>query len=70
MSGKEIGAIVQLTSTQDGMVHISQIKNERIEKVSDHLKVGDIVTVKVMEIDKEKGRISLSIKEAQNHLNN
>lgn len=65
MSGKEIGAIVQITPKIDGMVHISQIANERVEKIEDHLKIGQTVTVKVMEIDKEKGRISLSIKAAQ-----
>lgn len=64
ISGKEIGAIVKLSANQDGMVHISQIANQRIEKVSDRVKVGDEVKVKIMEIDKEKGRISLSMKEA------
>lgn len=66
ISGKEIGAIVQLASTQDGMIHISQVANERIDKVSDRLKVGDEVTVKIIDIDSEKGRISLSLKDAQN----
>ncbi|MFA6475584.1 MAG: polyribonucleotide nucleotidyltransferase [Patescibacteria group bacterium] len=61
-SGKEIGAIVQLTPNQDGMVHISQIDNTRVEKVSDILKEGDKVRVKVVEINREKGRISLSRK--------
>ncbi|KKQ73969.1 MAG: Polyribonucleotide nucleotidyltransferase [Berkelbacteria bacterium GW2011_GWB1_38_5] len=65
MRGNEIGAVVQILPNQDGMVHISQIANERIEKVSDKLKVGDVVKVKVMEVDKERGRISLSIKAAQ-----
>ena len=64
MRGNEIGAIVQILPNKDGMVHISQIANERIEKVSDKLKVGDIVKVKVVEVDKEKGRVSLSIKDA------
>ncbi len=62
MKGNEIGAIVQLTPNQDGMVHISEIANERIEKVSDKLKVGQSVDVVVTDIDKERGRISLSIK--------
>jgi len=65
MRGNEIGAVVQILPNQDGMVHISQIANERIEKVSDKLKVGDIVKVKVMEVDKERGRVSLSIKAAK-----
>ncbi len=61
-SGKEIGAIVQLTPNQDGMIHISQVDNQRIEKVSDILKEGDKVKVKVVDIDREKGRIGLSRK--------
>lgn len=61
-TGKEIGAIMAITPKQDGMIHISQIANERIEKVSDKLKVGQVVTAKVMEVDREKGRIGLSLK--------
>jgi len=61
--GNEIGAIVELAPGKDGMVHISQIAHERVEKVSDKVKVGDVVKVKVMEVDKEKGRVGLSIKE-------
>lgn len=63
MSGKEIGAIVQITPRIDGMIHISQISEKRIEKVSDVLKVGDIVTAKVVEVDPVKGRISLSMRD-------
>jgi polyribonucleotide nucleotidyltransferase len=63
MTGKEIGAIMQITPKMDGMIHISQISEKRIEKVSDVLKVGDIVTVKVVEVDAMKGRISLSMRE-------
>lgn len=66
MKGNEIGAIVQLTPNQDGMVHISEIANERIEKVSDKIKVGQTVDVVVTDVDKERGRISLSIKRAAN----
>jgi len=62
MTGKEIGAIMQITPKQDGMIHISQISEQRIEKVSDVLKPGDIVTVKVVEVDAEKGRVALSLK--------
>lgn len=65
MRGTEIGAIVQLTPNKDGMVHISQIAPQRIEKVSDFVKIGDVVKVKVVEVDKEKGRISLSMKDAK-----
>jgi len=63
-SGKEIGAIVEILPGKDGMVHISEIKNERIERVSDFVKVGDKVKVKVLAIDPERGRVSLSIKQA------
>ena len=45
------------------MVHISQVAHERIDKVSDKIKVDDIVKVKVIDVDKEKNRISLSMKE-------
>ena len=61
--GTEIGAIVELMPGKDGMVHISQIAHERVNKVSDKVKVGDVVKVKVVEVDKEKGRVSLSMKE-------
>jgi polyribonucleotide nucleotidyltransferase len=60
---KEIGAVVQILPNKEGMVHISQVSKERINLVSDVLKIGDIVKVKVMQVDPEKGRISLSIKE-------
>jgi polyribonucleotide nucleotidyltransferase len=45
----------------DGLVHVSQISSDRVEKVSDVLKEGDIVKVKVLEVDKQ-GRIRLSMK--------
>jgi len=61
-SGTEIGAIVELVPGQDGMVHISQFENRRINKVSDVVKVGDKLKVKVMGVDKERGRIELSHK--------
>jgi len=66
MTGTEIGAIVQITPKMDGMIHISQISQKRIEKVSDVLKVGDVVTCKVVEVDTFKGRISLSMKDIDN----
>ena len=62
MTGKEIGAIIQITPKQDGMIHISQVANRHIDKVSDVLKVGDTVTTKVVEVDPEKGRVALSMK--------
>ncbi|MFA6604595.1 MAG: polyribonucleotide nucleotidyltransferase [Patescibacteria group bacterium] len=61
--GTEIGAIVELSPGKDGMVHISQIAHERVNKVTDKIKVGDTVKVKVVEVDKEKGRVSLSMKD-------
>ena len=61
----EFGAFVNFMGTKDGLVHISQLKNERVEKVSDVINEGDIVKVKVLDID-ERGKIKLSIKAAQN----
>lgn len=58
------GAFVNLTSSKDGMVHISKMANHRIEKVEDAVNIGDMVWVKVMEID-DKGRINLSMKDVR-----
>jgi polyribonucleotide nucleotidyltransferase len=58
-----IGAFVELAPGKDGMVHISQVCNERIETIEPHLNVGDEVIVKVIKID-DKGRINLSRKDA------
>lgn len=60
---KEIGAVVQILPNKEGMVHISQVAKERINLVSDYVKAGDVVRVKVIAVDPEKGRISLSMKE-------
>lgn len=57
----DFGAFVTILPGKDGLVHISQISTERVEKVSDKLKEGDQVRVKVLEIDKQ-GRIRLSMK--------
>ena len=57
----DFGAFVTIMPGKDGLVHVSQISNERVEKVSDKLKEGDIVKVKVLEVDKQ-GRIRLSMK--------
>nr|WP_211284200.1 polyribonucleotide nucleotidyltransferase [Oceanimonas doudoroffii] len=59
----DFGAFVNILPGKDGLVHISQITEERVKNVSDHLKVGDTVKVKVLEVDRQ-GRIRLSIKEA------
>jgi len=56
-----IGAFVELAPGKDGMVHISQICNERIETIEPHLTIGQEVVVKVQKID-DKGRVNLTIK--------
>jgi small subunit ribosomal protein S1 len=58
------GAFVELKDGIDGLVHISQISEERIEKVKDHLKAGQEVTARVVKIDREERRLGLSIKAA------
>ena len=58
----DFGAFVTILPGKDGLVHISQISNERVEKVSDKLAEGDTVKVKVLEVDRQ-GRVRLSMKE-------
>ncbi len=58
----DFGAFVTILPGKDGLVHISQISNERVEKVSDKLAEGDSVRVKVLEVDRQ-GRVRLSMKE-------
>ncbi|MCB1675771.1 MAG: polyribonucleotide nucleotidyltransferase, partial [Halioglobus sp.] len=58
----DFGAFVNILPGKDGLVHISQIANERVENVSDHLKEGQEIRVKVLDVD-QRGRIKLSIKE-------
>ena len=60
----EFGAFVTILPGKDGLVHISQISNERVEKVGDHLSEGDEVKVKLLEIDRQ-GRMRLSMKEVE-----
>jgi polyribonucleotide nucleotidyltransferase len=57
----DFGAFVELNASQDGMVHVSELAPYRVEKPSDLINVGDIVTVKIKEID-DTGRISLTMK--------
>ncbi|MBC7716535.1 MAG: polyribonucleotide nucleotidyltransferase [Pseudorhodobacter sp.] len=57
----DFGALINLLPGKDGLLHISQIAHQRVEKVTDFLKEGQIVKVKVMETD-EKGRVKLSMK--------
>jgi polyribonucleotide nucleotidyltransferase len=57
----DFGALINLLPGKDGLLHISQIAHERVEKVTDFLKEGQVVRVKVLETD-EKGRVKLSMK--------
>ena len=58
----DFGAFVDIGVHQDGLVHISQISQKRIKHPSDVLKVGDVVNVRILNVDTEKGRISLTMK--------
>ena len=58
----KFGAFVRILPGIDGLVHISEISNERVNKVSDVLKVGDMVKVKLINVDFDRKRISLSMK--------
>ena len=60
---KEYGAFVELEPGLDGLVHISEVAHKRVGNISDELEVGQVVTAKILEIDKERKRISLSIRE-------
>ncbi len=62
----DFGALINILPGKDGLLHISQISHERIANVSDHLKEGQIVKVKVLEVD-DKGRMRLSMKALQPH---
>ncbi len=62
MSITAFGAFAQIIPGIDGLIHISQIAKERVEKVADKLAVGDVVEAKITELDYEKKRASLSIK--------
>jgi len=57
----DFGAFVNILPGKDGLVHISQISEERVENVSDKLSEGDFVKVKVLEVDRQ-GRVRLSMK--------
>jgi polyribonucleotide nucleotidyltransferase len=57
----DFGAFVTILPGKDGLVHISQISEERVERVSDKLKEGDVIKVKVLEVDRQ-GRIRLSMR--------
>ena len=59
----DFGAFVNFMGSRDGLVHISQLKNERVEKVSDVVNEGDTVKVKVLDID-SRDKVKLSMKDA------
>ncbi|MBR3704340.1 MAG: S1 RNA-binding domain-containing protein, partial [Oscillospiraceae bacterium] len=61
------GAFVELAPGKDGLVHISKLDNKRVEKVEDVCNIGDMMWVKVTEID-EKGRVNLSRKDAMKEI--
>jgi polyribonucleotide nucleotidyltransferase len=58
----DFGAFVTILPGRDGLVHISQISNDRVERVADMLNEGDLVKVKVLEVDRQ-GRVRLSMKD-------
>jgi len=60
----DFGAFVNFMGSRDGLVHISQLKNERVENVSDVVNEGDVVKVKVLDID-QRGKVKLSMKEVE-----
>ena len=60
---KEYGAFVELEPGLDGLVHISEVAHKRVENIGNELEAGQVVKVKILEIDKDRKRISLSIRE-------
>jgi len=58
------GAFVELSPNKDGLIHISKLSKERVEKVEDVVNIGDTVKVKVLEVDR-MGKISLSLKDVE-----
>jgi polyribonucleotide nucleotidyltransferase len=64
----DFGAFVQILPGKDGLVHISELSEDRVEKTSDVVKEGDLVTVKLVAID-DRGRLQLSMKAAARELN-
>ena len=60
---KEYGCFVELEPGLDGLVHISEVRHRRVGNINEELSIGDHVDAKILEIDKDRRRISLSIKE-------
>jgi len=56
------GAFIALNSQTQGLVHISEITNGYVENINDHLSIGDEVKVKVLEVNEERNKVSLSIR--------
>ncbi len=69
VSVMDFGAFVQIMPGKDGLVHVSEMKEERVDKPSDVVKEGDLVTVKLVAVD-DRGRLQLSMKAAARELNN
>jgi polyribonucleotide nucleotidyltransferase len=63
----DFGAFVQIMPGKDGLVHVSEMSEERVNKPSDVVKEGDLVTVKLVAID-DRGRLQLSMKAAKREL--
>ena len=61
---KEYGAFIELEPGLDGLVHISEVANKRVTNIAEELELGQVVDAKILEIDTERKRISLSIKQA------
>jgi 4-hydroxy-3-methylbut-2-enyl diphosphate reductase len=62
---KDYGAFVELEPGLDGLVHISEVAHKRVNDISEEIKVGETVQAKILEIDTERKRISLSIKQTK-----
>ena len=69
VSVMDFGAFVQVLPGKDGLVHVSEMKEERVNKPSDVVKEGDLVTVKLVAVD-DRGRLQLSMKAAARELSN
>lgn len=65
---ERFGAFVDIGATRDGLVHVSEITSDYIQDPKEHLKAGDEVQVKVLNIDRKRRRIELSIKALEQHL--
>lgn len=62
------GAFIKLSEKETGFLHISEIAEEYVRKVSDHVKVGQVIEVRVIAVDRRRGKIGLSIKRVNDEL--